>query len=195
MSLVDTMLPVLQIVMAENPSSILDVGCGDGLYGSLFRRRLADANVTIGRGYHKRDSWQIQIDAIEIWEKYITSSHLYDYNNIYITDVFDSFDRVMKRKYDVIFLGDVIEHFRKIDGQILIKKFQSFLNNNGLLLIVTPNYKTQWQKTVNENPYEAHLSLWKIEEFDQFVPPYGSQEGRIIGKKLLIKLRRTSDHE
>jgi 2-polyprenyl-3-methyl-5-hydroxy-6-metoxy-1,4-benzoquinol methylase len=168
MSKPDTILPVLELVRAQNPERILDVGCGDGFYGMLFRRYLADGNVTKGRGFHLKATWKHRIDAIEIFPAYITPAHKYIYDFIYdgknAVDYFKELSPSMK--YDLIFMGDLIEHLDKATGRAMIDNTVHHLRPNGCLLIVTPRKKTQWNESPNDNPYEAHKSLWDEYAFD-----------------------------
>lgn len=189
MSRADTIIPVLNYVSKFRPKRILDVGCGDGFYGMLFRRAL-DGNVEIGYGLHKRDTWQHQIDAIEIWEDYITPVHHYMYDSIQAgVDVRKFVTQINPNYYDLIFMGDVLEHMDKPDGIKLLGDFKRCLTikPSGVIIVVTPNYKIQWMKTVNENPSEAHLSLWTEDKLKQ-VPGFHI-ETSIRGKKILGVLK------
>ncbi|GAG21996.1 unnamed protein product [marine sediment metagenome] len=192
----DTIIPVLDFVRATQPKRILDIGMGDGFYGTLFRREL-DGNVLIGKGFHKPEAWQVYIEGIEIFEDYITDAHRYVYDIIQIGNILNDFDKLMeeyeKFNFDLIFMGDVIEHMKLDQGKDLLKKLHSYLNPGCHILVITPNYKIQWHdETIAGNKHEAHLSLWNIKDFD---PGYWKAKGfdcraRIIGKKLLGRFKK-----
>jgi cyclopropane fatty-acyl-phospholipid synthase-like methyltransferase len=167
MSRPDTILDVLSVIMQKKPQSILEVGCGDGFYGMLFRRYL-DGNVEDGRGLHKKLQWRHHIDGIEIYQAYRTPVHDYFYNKIlWGLDAVKYFENEKPdKRYDCIFMGDVIEHIPKDKSWAMIKNARNHLNEKGILIITTPLKKTQWNKSPNENKHEAHLSLWDEYDFD-----------------------------
>jgi len=167
MSRPDTILDVVNVIKQKQPQSILEVGCGDGFYGMLFRRYL-DGDVTDGRGLHKKINWRHHIDGIEIYELYRNPAHDYFYNKIlWGVDAVKYFEfDPAPRKYDCIFMGDILEHLDKPIGMKMVKNAHRHLNDKGFLIIVTPLKKMQWHKSPNENPYEAHKSMWDEYDFD-----------------------------
>jgi len=167
MSSHETFSKVIWIISHEKPHSILDVGCGDGFYGVAFRRYL-DGNVADGRGLHKKDTWQHRIDGLEIYPDYKNPIHDYFYNQIlWGVNALEYFQNPKpSQTYDCIFMGDIIEHLEKSDGMKMILNARNHLNENGILLIVTPIVKDQWHESPNDNPREAHLSLWDEYDFD-----------------------------
>lgn len=110
---------------------ILDVGCGSAVYSSLLR----------SAGY--------RMDAVEIWEPYLEQFHLRDkYDNIFIGDVLN-FDI---RLYDVIILGDVLEH---IEPEKAIRLIQRIKILNKQCIVAVPYQMEQGE--YNGNVYESHL--------------------------------------
>ncbi len=109
---------------------ILDVGPGEGTYSNLLR----------SSGY--------RIDAVEIYEPYLNQYNLRDkYDNVYIDDILN-FDT---RDYDVIILGDVLEHIMPLYAQLLINR----INNAGQQCLVAVPYLMH-QGEYEGNIYEAH---------------------------------------
>lgn len=94
---------VLQVVERLQPRFILDVGVGNGRYGFLFRE-LLDWNY----GRFTRDTWQAQIDGVEIDSGYVQDHQRCYYNQILLGD-FNAVE--LPTEYDLIFFGDVLEHF------------------------------------------------------------------------------------
>ena len=109
-----TIPKVLSLVSALKPLSILDVGAGNGKYGFLFRESL-DWNW----GRLSPDTWQTTIDAIEIDKTYLTSIHYYIYDTVVQCDwlYYET-----ERQYDMIFMGDVLEHWPDGLWQDALKK-------------------------------------------------------------------------
>jgi hypothetical protein len=140
------MIPkVLSVVMRLNPYSILDVGAGTGKYGLLFREYL-DWNY----GRLNRDEWQYTIDAVEIDESYITPVHSYVYNKItianWLSPVVDCRDY---QPYDLIFMGDVLEHWPDGEWQKALMKAKKY---SRFTLVVCPN----WQGSIAQKSFYGH---------------------------------------
>src|SRR4051812_2018990 len=99
--------------VAENkdwPIRVLDVGCGFGKYGVIFR----ESQDLMFQRYEK-STWQSRIDAVEIWHRWLTPLHYYIYDNIFVEDFAYTVDRYAN--YDVVFIGDMIEHLTKEEGR------------------------------------------------------------------------------
>ena len=82
---------------------ILDVGFGSGVYGKLMKAF-----------YYEN------IDGVDVWSRDIEKMGLnYIYDNIYIENVLDfEFDH-----YDLIIMGDVLEHIPLKESKELLNKF------------------------------------------------------------------------
>jgi len=112
-------------------STILDVGCGQGDYADLLCDYFG------------------KFDAVEIWEPYIEQFNLKEkYNNVFNVDILN-FEFIY---YDIIIMGDILEHLKREDAIKLINNLKDKCNE---LLIVVPFYLPQ--DTVNDNIYERHL--------------------------------------
>lgn len=147
---------VLDAVKELQPNSILDIGCGAGKYGVLFREYLDIYVVGADRG--KRSH---RIDGVDVFEKNISAVHDEVYDNIFLGDVRGLLESL--GRYDLIFIGDVIEHFEKCEGIGLLK---GCLDHADLaVLVVTPSVFME-QGCHDGNVHERHLSLWRKEEFD-----------------------------
>jgi len=149
----------IDLVRKINPKSILDVGVGFGRWGILFREFLE-----IWESSKYDGKWERTIDGVEIYTGYIKDYHNYFYNTIHNENALDFLRRTNKH-YDLINFGDVIEHFKKSEGEELIN---ISLHKANYTLINIP-IGTYWQQAgTTENPYEAHLSQWRKSDFTKF---------------------------
>lgn len=146
---------ILEIIIAKNPKSILDVGCGFGKYGVLCREYL-----DIGEDY----SFKRTIDAVDIFEDYITPLHKYIYDKIIIGDI----TKLAKDnlKYNLVLLIDVFEHIDKEEGKQLI---DDLLKSNDGILISVPKYigNPEARESITDtfnNPFEEHIAQWSLNE-------------------------------
>lgn len=173
----ETIPSILDKVLIEKPTSILDIGIGFGKYGVLLREAL---DIPFMR--YEKDDWQIKIDGIEAFKGYQNPIHEYVYDKIY----YDTVENVLPSlgHYDVIMLIDVLEHFEKDEGRTVIEELLPYANK--ALIISTP-ISPAHQEEYNGNTYEAHKSKWTILDFAQYKMDYSLQS---IGnnKALIVKI-------
>ncbi|GEM_PF-531696 len=147
---ISTIVDLIQII---DPKSILDVGCGFGKYGYLFRE------------YLMGDLWdknRILVNAVEGYEKYITDTQRAIYNEIFLCNAMD-FQVYLKQKYDVICMIDAFEHLSAPDGE---KFIENVLKNAKYLLISVPRFVgPQHGFTDDPNKFESHRSFWTRKMF------------------------------
>lgn len=149
----------IDLVRKLNPESILDIGIGFGRWGILFREFLE-----IWENSKYDGNWERTIDGVEIFPGYIKEYHKYFYSNIYIENA-SEFLKKTDKKYDLINLGDIIEHFEKSKGEGLINLA---LEKGKYVLINIPIGKHWQQEGSKENPYEAHKSVWYNNDFTKY---------------------------
>lgn len=111
--------------------TILDLGAGCGTYSSLLKDKFP------------------QMDAVEIYKPYIEQYDLKNkYNNVYNENALNfEFDY-----YDVIILGDILEHIDEKEGIELIEKLYEKCNE----LIIGIPFNSE-QGIHFDNIYEIHL--------------------------------------
>jgi len=143
------------------PSSILDIGVGNGKMGYIARDYL---DVMLGERYKKED-WRIRIDGIEVFPDYIQGHQKAIYDHIYIGDAFEVIDGL--GKYDLIIIGDVLEHFEKERAWEFADKCAD--HSNSFMLFNIPLGERWTQGPIYSNPFEVHRSFWSYEEFAPFV--------------------------
>ena len=131
---------ILNAIWSLHPNVVLDVGPGWGKAGLLLREYV-DPNI--------------QVDAVELWEPYITPRLRSLYENVYHDDVV-SWQSEQFNPYDLILLGDVIEHIEKEAGKQLLERIQP------AMVVCTP---VEFFESIDYPPTELHISHWTMEDF------------------------------
>ncbi len=130
-------------------AKILDAGFGCGIYARLLRKE----------GYNF-------IDGVDIYEHGIKELKLDKYyDNIFITDILE-FDFTY---YDLIILGDVLEHLSPEDSKQLLENWICD-SKMGRLIISIP-YQLK-QSGTHQNPHEEHLQSQVTAEYMKVNYPY-----------------------
>ena len=173
---------ILDIVRELDPSSILDVGIGFGKWGHLFREYTDIASSAADPERYSRVNWRVNIDGIEGYPPYITEMHRFIYNEIHVGDMCRVITDVPL--YDVVFLGDVLEHVEKHTGQTLVA--QCIQHARKAVIITTPAKETS-QGALCGNELEVHRSLWAKEELREFE---GSHVTRAPGETWIAVILR-----
>jgi hypothetical protein len=159
----NTIPTVINVVRQLKPRSILDVGVGFGKWGHLFREYTDILQAECDPERYSRKNWQVRIDGIEGYAPYITDMHRYLYNDIHIGKAQDLINQLPK--YDLIFVGDVIEHFEKQAGLDFLEK--AFAKAKRAVVVTTPKNETG-QADLCGNELERHRSLWSRRDFKAF---------------------------
>lgn len=146
---------VVPFVRDLAPVSILDVGVGFGKYGFLFREYLDIAGADAAGAVPTRGRWKVRIDGIEVYAPYVTELQREIYDTIHIGEATMLLPRF--GPWDVVFAGDVLEHFDPAEG----RRFLDLARARATLgvLIVTPASHFPQGETFG-NPREAHRSFW-----------------------------------
>lgn len=143
MSSTEGKIETLVWIMNNNINSILDVGAGSGTYYNLLH----------GNGI-KIDKF----DALEVWKPYVEQYSLASkYDRVIQEDArkHNDFD------YDLVILGDVLEHMTKEDAIALWSKV-SGKAKHAIISIPIIHYP---QGHLDGNPYEEHVKEdWTAEE-------------------------------
>src|SRR5258706_8280538 len=156
----NTIPTVIHLVRQLKPKSILDVGIGFGKWGHLFREYTDIQESENDPARYQRCNWKIRIDGIEGYAAYITEMHHFLYNEIHIGNACELI-RALPR-YDVIFIGDVIEHLDKKAGFQLLR--DSMEKAGKAVIVNTPKYETD-QQDLCGNELDRHRSLWTANDF------------------------------
>jgi len=154
---------VIHLVRQLKPRSILDVGVGFGKWGHLFREYTDILESERDPARYRRENWQVRIDGIEGFPNYLTEMHRYLYNDLHTGDARNLIRQLPA--YDLIFMGDVLEHLSKADGHQLLR--DAFALADKAVIITTPKYETA-QTDLCGNELERHRSLWAARDFREF---------------------------
>jgi phospholipid N-methyltransferase len=133
------------LIQILNPQSILDIGAGAGKYGRMVRAILPNSHIT----------------AVEIDEGYVEEFFLRNlYNEVIVADATTLIENP-RVCYDLVIIGDCIEHLRKSAALDLLE-FLVYRSRN--ILVVYP-YKFV-QDDVDGHMQEAHISVWGPSDFE-----------------------------
>lgn len=133
------------------PKSVLDLGIGLGMNGVLVQHYVDKIN-----------GGPTRIVGIEINAYY--SNPLWDvYTRVWCITIERYLD-TRRETFDFILMTDVIEHFPKETGTVILNRLPLLLNPGGTILISTPGVFVQ-QDDVHGNSYERHLSFFGPDDF------------------------------
>jgi len=181
-SRVHTIPTVIHLVLQLQPRSILDVGVGFGKWGHLFREYTDILGAEHDPGRYHPTGWQVRIDGIEGHAPYLTEMHRFLYDTVHVGDALDLLPTL--ESYDLIFMGDIIEHLPKEAGRQLLR---SALDRAGrAVLLTTPKFETGQGDSCG-NPLERHQSLWTAEDFKAFPGAHVRTVARTTLVALLLK--------
>jgi hypothetical protein len=172
---------VIALVRQLKPRSILDVGVGFGKWGHLFREYTDIVEAENDPTRYAKRNWKVRIEGIEGHTPYLTEMHRYIYDQIHVGDA-GSLIKTLG-KYDLIFLGDIIEHFEKEAGLSLLR--DAIARAHKAVIVSTPKYETG-QENLCGNELERHRSLWSAAGFRSL----GNAQIKTIGGNILIAIFR-----
>jgi 2-polyprenyl-3-methyl-5-hydroxy-6-metoxy-1,4-benzoquinol methylase len=127
---------MIRAILSGQHRTVIDVGAGAGKWGRLLAG-------LVGR-----------IDAIEIWQGYVERYSLPDlYSKVF---VMDARDFNWNPPYNVVILGDVLEHMDRASAVAMLSR----IRDSGSRVFLTIPISLCPQGEVNGNPHEAHLDQW-----------------------------------
>jgi len=123
---------------------VLDVGCGSGKWGDLLKDKVCC------------------VDGVEIWSPYIEKYKLKTiYRNVYNANIYTFCFET--DTYDVVILGDVLEHLKYEQALSLISKLKKLVKEIYLIIPIS----VYIQGMVDNNPYEEHCYQWSNKEIQE----------------------------
>ncbi len=136
---------VAALVSAIAPTSVLDIGTGSGKYGELVKSRAP----------------HVALHGIEVEASYVERYKLRElYPNLRVMNAMNLLNVGHDEKYDLVIIGDCIEHMRKSDGLDLL----NFLTYRcQYTVVLAPEFCVQG--SVNGIGSESHISVWSEHDF------------------------------
>lgn len=164
-----------------DPKTVLDLGCGDGSLMLL----LADGK-----------KWEVT--GVDLYKKNVETASLRDlFINVFRDDItrFVKKQIKKKKKYDVVFCSQVIEHIDRKEGEELLNLVESIARQR--IIVGTPReFMEQPHAYLGDNPHQVHKSGWLEKDFKKRgykvfgvgPSPLWSEEGlvRINNNKILV---------
>ena len=143
-------------IVRLQPKSVLDIGVGFGKWGFLARE-YTDINAQ----HYKREDWRVRIEGVEAFPEYSTPTYHYIYDEIHYGDLRTVLPDLPN--FDLVIIGDVIEHFDKEVGLDLLQQLRK--KSRHILLSSPTVFFTQ---ELFDNEFERHRSLWTVDDFASF---------------------------
>jgi hypothetical protein len=156
---------VISVIRQIRPASILDVGVGFGKWGYLFREYTDIAESEDDPGRYPRSGWRVRIEGIEAFAPYLHDGHRFSYDRIHVGDAREVLPRL--GAYDVVFLGEMIEHLPMAAGEEVLRIALDHADR--YVILTTPAVDTG-QGTACGNPLERHCCVWRPEDFRRIGP-------------------------
>jgi SAM-dependent methyltransferase len=143
---------IAQLLLRMKPATILDIGPGAGKYGriiAMLRERGLEVET---------------LSAVEIDQSYIDQFELAKvYDDVRLGDAADLPDTGPDAQWDLVILGDVLEHFRKSRGSDLLEYL--YYRTKYIIVVVPIDYiQGAWEG----HHAEAHISTWYAADFARF---------------------------
>ena len=128
---------MLAMILEDTDRAVIDVGAGTGKWGRLLVGKMR------------------RIAGLEVWGPYVEKHRLADhYDELIICDArrFTAW-----AEYQVVILGDVLEHMPRRDATALVRALREAGPQVFLTVPVTPCIV---DGSVYGNPYETHVDQW-----------------------------------
>lgn len=153
---------VAVLLQLMKPATVLDIGPGAGKYGAIIKL-LREKGLPVE-----------SVAAVEIDPTYIEEYNLRSlYDVVQQGDAADLPDVGPDAAWDLVILGDVLEHFRKSRGVDLIDYL--YYRTKYILLVVPIDYiQGAWEG----HHAEAHISTWYPADFARYkASAFSAQSG------------------
>ena len=137
--------------------TVLDLGCGNYTSGISIQTPLIQFKSLTG---------------VEVWKKDLDETKTKDFATKKLDWIEDNIlsylSKHKKEKFDVIFLFDVLEHFKKEDGMKVLKMIEQMATKRILIFMPLGEHTLEandGRVEDEKNPWQKHLSQWEVEEW------------------------------
>lgn len=135
--------------IAGNPKTVLDIGCGEGDIMQIISEK----------------KWKVT--GIDIYADSLKAAKQKGvYSELIKGDLIKVCEKLIKekKKYDLVFCSQVIEHITKKDGNRLLELADKLAKKR--IYFGTPlGFMHQPHEFIKGNPHQHHKSGWELEEF------------------------------
>jgi hypothetical protein len=161
---------IVELLHLYNPIDALDLGVGKwGKFGYLFRKSFHEWRNIV---YNENESrYLIGIEGSKENAEVLKDSCWY-YNEIIVADILE-YTRILyksEKKFDVVFLGDVLEHLVWHPAIELIQLLRVISRKAIIVQLPIGDYPQE----VPQNPLETHETTWTYEKLN-YLKPAGLQ--------------------
>ena len=143
-------------IVRLQPKSVLDIGVGFGKWGFLAREY-----TDINAHHYKREDWRVRIEGVEAFPEYSTPTYHYIYDKVHYGDLRIVLPELPE--FDLVIVGDVIEHF---DKEVGLELLQQLRRKSRHILLSSPT--VFFTQELFDNEFERHRSLWTVDDFAGF---------------------------
>lgn len=134
------------------PRTVLDIGTGAGFYSRIVRAEAPG----------------VAVDGVEIFAPYRNTFSLdARYDNLIIGDARDSKLKLPRGSYDLVIMGDVLEHMTAHEAEDVWCRMLALSTRACILSIPVIEYP---QGPVLGNEHEAHISTWDAHKVLKSLP-------------------------
>lgn len=129
-------------ILSKSNRKVLDIGAGEGKWGRRLKGKVP------------------LITGVEVWQPYVNQYSLHSlYDHLIIDDV-RNLTKEQIAGFDVVVMGDVLEHLSKTDAIEVLAKLKAGVKEIYLSIPVTVCI----QGAANGNPFEEHKYHWSDRE-------------------------------
>lgn len=164
---------VKDFIIDHDLRTFLDIGPGEATYYNAFEGIYID-----------------RIDGVEVWAPYVAQYELYrKYNQVIIADIsYLDWDMLPLDHYDLVLLGDVIEHMSVEQGREVVRKAADKADYVALSLPIygyaqNVGYEGNWFETHVEQYSDATVKSQLIKGYHM----HQEMQGEVVGVYIFQK--------
>lgn len=137
---------VMHLIPKDRKLSVIDVGCGKGIWGYLLSALRENVAYICG------------VDITSSYLRFVKERNVYD--DLVLCD--GTFLPFKDRSFDLVLLSEVLEHLEKKQGYVMLKQLEKIARK--LIVITVPQGFVE-QTPVGGINAEKHRSAWYAGEF------------------------------